>query len=121
MIGRLLLMVIQFVACWYVQGDVEKYLAYLHYVSSSDRLSLILFTAVIALFVWLIGAVAAVALKDVPRPSMPTLLVVFGTALVLAILTTVPDVMLPLKGLIGEVDATYFPIVGAILAYAVQR
>ena len=74
-----------------------------------------------SILVWLTGMVGAVVLKDVAQPTPSTLSVALIGALIGAGLTLVPDITKAVSGLAKGVPLHAYPLIGAVLGYAVKR
>jgi hypothetical protein len=71
--------------------------------------------------IWLIGFLGAIALQDVAQPLLSTLTVALVGALIGAGLTLVPDLMRAVAGVVKGVPVLAYPLLGAVLGYAVKR
>ncbi|MBU2534019.1 MAG: hypothetical protein KKB37_14855 [Alphaproteobacteria bacterium] len=114
MLGRLLLILVQLVVGWYAALEIIQKLP------SFGNLQLFLLAAVFAIIVWGIGLLAAAVLKDVSQPGPPTLLFAFAVAVIFSALTMVPDVQRTVAQFVGSFDARLYPLIGAVVGYAIQ-
>ena len=115
MLGRLLLLVLQLAICWFIGPEIFKKLPQL------GQLNIFVQAVVFAILVWLIGMVGAIVLKDVGTPSAATLTAALVGALIFAALTLIPDVTRAVGSVIKGVPLLAYPLVGAVLGYAVKR
>lgn len=116
MLGRLVLILIQFAAGWYLGPLATTKIA----LPKLGSLDILLFAVVIAIIVWLVGVIGALVLKDVAQPSASTLTVTLICALIGAGLTMIPEVMGPINRAV-RIPTQAFPLIGAVLGYAVRR
>ena len=117
MLGRLVLCLIQLGVGWYA---APKLMALMN-LPSFGRFNIFVYAVMFAIIVWLLGVVGSLILKDVAKPSPSTLAFALVGAGLLAGLTLIPAVMEPVRGVIGRVDQTWFPLVGAVIGYAIKR
>ena len=117
MIARLFLIAVQAVVAWYARPFVAPY------VQKFDQLEVFLYAAVFAVIVWVIGILGGLVLKDVARPSPSTLLFSFAVAVIFACITLLPDAMAAISRVVpaSSIDPLAFPLIGAVLGYAVKR
>jgi hypothetical protein len=115
MLGRLVLLLLQLALCWFAGPEIFKKLPQL------GQLSIFVQAVVFAILVWLVGMVGAIVLKDVAQPSARTLTFALVGALVGAALTLFPDVTRTIAGFIRGVPLMAYPLVGAVLGYAIKR
>ena len=114
MIGRLMLILVQFVVGWYAAQEIVKGLP------SFGNLDIFLLAAIFAVLVWAIGLLAAAVLKDVSRPGPPALMFAFAAALLFSALTVFPEAQRAVASVAGNLDARIYPLVGAVVGYAIQ-
>lgn len=114
MLGRLLLLVLQLAICWFVGPEIFKKLPQL------GQLNIFVQAVVFAILVWLIGVVGAIVLKDVGTPSASTLTAALVGALIGAALTLFPDITKAVASVIKGVPLMAYPLVGAVLGYAIK-
>lgn len=115
MLGRLLLLVLQLAICWFIGPEIFKKLPQL------GQLNIFVQAVVFAILVWVIGVVGAIVLKDVGTPSASTLTAALIGALIGAALTLVPDITKAVASAVKGVPLMAYPLVGAVLGYAVKR
>ena len=115
MLGRLILVLIQLALGWFLGPLIVAK------IPSFGALNIFVYAVVFAIVIWLIGMLGAIALKDVAQPSPATLTVALVGALIGAGLTLVPDVMKAIASVVKGVPATAYPLIGAVLGYAVKR
>jgi hypothetical protein len=114
MLGRIVLIIIQFALAWRLAPDIQRFLPPL------GDLQIFALAAIFALLVYLIGVVGHFVLKDVAQPTPSTLAVSLGFALALAGLTLLPDVTQAVSKIIA-VPKLLYPLVGAVVGYAIKR
>lgn len=112
MLGRIILVAIQFVAALLGAPQVMGHLPL------SGDLKIFVHAAVFAVIVWVVGLVGSFALKDVNLPSSKSLGAALVGALIGAGLTLVPGLLaaVPIK-----FPALYLPLIGAIIGYMLRR
>jgi len=115
MLGRLLLILVQLVLGWYLAMELGKFVPHI------GSLNLFMMAAVFTIVVWAIGVLAAAVLKDVSQPSSATLLFSFAAAVLFAVIAVFPEAHRAVQSVIGHVDARIYPLVGAVLGYAIQN
>ena len=115
MIGRLLLLLLQLVVCWFVGPEIFKKLP------PFGQLVIFVQAAVFAMLVWVVGVLGGIVLKDVATPSATTLTYALVGALLGAGLTLLPDATRAIAGVIKGVQPLVYPLVGAVLGYAIKR
>ena len=114
MLGRLMLILVQLVVGWYAALEIVKALP------NFGNLDIFILAGVFALLVWAIGLLAAAVMKDVSQPGPPALMFAFAAAVVCSALTIFPDAQQAVRSVVGELDARVYPLVGAVIGYAVQ-
>lgn len=117
MLGRLVLALIQLAAGWY---GAPKLMALVN-LPKMGSLTIFAYAALFAIIVWLIGVVGSLVLKDVAKPSPSTLAFALLGAALLAGLTMVPDAMKAIAKVIPGVPKLVFPLIGAVVGYAIKR
>ena len=115
MLGRLILILIQLALGWFLGPLIVAK------IPAFGALNIFVYAVVFAVLVWLIGFLGAIVLKDVAQPSPSTLTVALVGALIGAGLTMVPDVMKAIAGVVKGVPPLAYPLIGAVLGYAVKR
>lgn len=115
MLGRLVLILLQIAACWFLGPLIVSKLPQL------GGLNIFLFAAVFAILVWLLGFLGALVLKDVAQPSPATLSFALVGALIGAGLTLVPQVTGFVATFVKGVPTLAYPLAGAVLGYAIKR
>ncbi len=115
MLGRLVLLLLQLALCWVVGPEIVKKLP------AFGQLNIFAYAIVFAILAWLIGMLGAVVLKDVAQPSPATLTYALIGGLVGAGLTLVPDITKTVAGIVKNVPLLAYPLVGAVLGYAIKR
>ena len=115
MLGRLILILVQLALGWFLGPLIVAK------IPGVGVLNIFISAIVFALVVWLIGMLGAIVLKDVAQPSPATLTIALVGALIGAGLTLVPDVMKAIAGVVKGVPAQAYPLLGAVLGYALKR
>jgi hypothetical protein len=116
MLGRLVLFLVQ-LGVGYFGGQ-----AIIAKIPSFGRLDIFIYAVAFAIIVWLLGFIGSVVLKDVAQPSPATLTVALVGALIGAGLTLVPQVTSAVSGLVrGGIPTLVYPLIGAVLGYAIRR
>ena len=115
MLGRLLVLVLQLAICWLIGPEIFKKLP------AFGQLDIFVHAVVFAILVWLVGMLGATVLKDVAQPSAGTLTVALIGALIGAAMTLFPDVTKAIAGVAKGLPPTAYPLVGAVLGYAIKR
>jgi hypothetical protein len=114
MFGRLVLILLQLVIAWFAAPHIKQY------VPSLGQLDLFVLAAIFALVVWLVGFIGALVLKDVGQPNPSTLVVALVCACIFAGITLIPDVMKAINGVV-RVPVQAYPLIGAVIGYAIKR
>lgn len=114
MFGRLLLILVQLVIGWYAALEIAKT------IPRVGNLEIFVMAAIFALLVWAVGVLAGAILKDVSQPGPPALLFAFAVAVIFATLAIYPDVQSAVSSVVGNIDPRVYPLVGAVIGYAVQ-
>lgn len=117
MLGRLVLCLIQLGVGWFA---APKLIALVN-LPKLGSLTIFVYAVVFAVLVWLLGVVGALVLKDVAKPSPSTLAVALLGAVILAGMTLFPDIMRAINGVVPGVPERAFPLIGAVLGYAIKR
>lgn len=117
MLGRLVLALIQLAAGWY---GAPKIMAFVN-LPKLGSLTIFVYAVLFAIIVWLVGVVGSLVLKDVAKPSPSTLAVSLIGAALLGGLTLIPDAMSAIAKVIPGVPKLVFPLIGAVLGYAIKR
>jgi len=117
MLSRLVLMAVQAVAGWFGAHELIKYLG----LRIDKGLEIFLYAVIFSVIVWLVGVLAGLVLKDVARPSPSTLAFALVVALVLAAMTKFPEILTAIDKVVPDVPRKAFPLIGAVLGYAVKR
>lgn len=116
MLSRLIVILVQLAVGWY--GGREL----LVYLPDMQKLNIFLAAVVFAIVVWLVGLVAGAVLKDVARPSPQTLIFSMAVAVIFSVITLLPDVEGAIKSVVqGDIPHLVYPLVGAVVGYAIQR
>ena len=109
------MLLLQLVICWFVGPEIFKKLPQL------GQLNIFVQAVVFAILVWLVGMLGAIVLKDVAQPSAAALTAALVGALIGAAITLVPNAMRTISMAVGGVPLIAYPLVGAVLGYAVKR
>ncbi len=116
MLSRLIVILIQLAVGWYAGREL------LPYLPDVQKLNIFLAALVFAVIVWLVGLIAGAVLKDVARPSPQTLIFSMAVAVIFSVITLLPDAERAIKSVVqGEVPILIYPLVGAVVGYAIQR
>jgi hypothetical protein len=115
MLGRLLLILVQLVLGWYAALELGKFLPHV------GNLNIFLMAGIFTIVVWAIGMLAAAVLKDLSQPSSSTLLFAFAVAVLFAVVAVFPETHRAVQSVVGDVDARLYPLVGAVVGYAIQN
>ena len=116
MLGRLILILIQLAAGWFLASHILRMLPN---VGIEGRI--LLLAVVFAIVVWAIGALGAIVLKGVASPSPSTLVFALVGALLFALIPLVPDVAKAVKSVVSGIRPEIFPLIGAVIGYAIKR
>lgn len=116
MLGRLVLILLQIAAGWFIAPMIMTKLPAL------GGLAIFLDAVVTAIIVWLVGFLGAVVLKDVAQPSPATLTSAVVGGLIGAVLTQVPQVTTFVSGVLkGGIPQRAYLLAGAVIGYAIKR
>src|SRR5262245_36421273 len=116
MLSRLVLLAAQLVGGWFAAQ------ALLEALPRFGALGPFVFAVLAGVMVWLIGLVLASILRDTPSPSSATLTAAVVLALAGALLVSLrpalpPELRSAMRGLANQL----YPLLGAILGYALKR
>jgi hypothetical protein len=114
MLGRLLLVIVQLTVGWYASIALVKL------VPSFEHFDIFVLAAIATVLVWLIGVIAGAAVMDIPEPGPPALMFAFAVAVIFAAVAMLPDVHQAVASMVGPIDPRLYPIVGAVIGYAIQ-
>jgi|GEM_PF-610456 len=117
MFGRLILILIQIAVAWVLADKIISYLS----LPPFGQAKIYLYAVIFSLLVWIVGMLGGLVLKDVATPSPSTLGLAFGAAVIFATITLVPDAMAAVGKVIKGVPDKAFPLIGAVLGYAIKR
>lgn len=114
MLGRLILLLLQIAVAWFAGPIIRGY------VPAPGTFDLFVYAVVFALLAYVIGALAALVIKDVGAPSSSTLTASLVLALIAAAVATfamdlipqIPGNALSKRGLV---------LAGALLGYVIKR
>ena len=115
MLGRLILILVQLALGWTVAPLIAAK------IPSFGALNIFVYAIVVAIVIWLIGVLGALVLKDVAQPTASTMSVALIGGLIGAGLTMVPELTRAIAGVVKGVPLQAFPLIGAVLGYAVKR
>ncbi|MEO1264092.1 MAG: hypothetical protein AAFV26_00120 [Pseudomonadota bacterium] len=115
MLARLVLIVIQAGLSIRLAPEIRRFLTV-----DLQGFDIFVYALIFGVLVWLVGVLGHLILKDVAQPTPSTLAFSIGTALVFAGLTLIPD-LTEAVGRVIKLDAYYYPLVGAVLGYAVKK
>lgn len=115
MLGRLILILVQLAAGWYLSSEIMRLLP------NMGGMKLLLLAVVFAILVWAIGALGSIVLKGVAQPSPSTLVFALVGALLFALIPMIPDAAKAVASVVKGLDPKLFPLIGAVLGYAVKR
>ena len=115
MLARLVLIAIQVGLAIWLAPKIKAYINV-----DLQGFDIFVYAAIFGLLVWLVGIVGHLVLKDVAQPTPSTLVVALITAAAFAGLTFIPDVMEAVRRVV-TLDSYYYPLVGAVLGYAVKK
>jgi hypothetical protein len=114
MLGRLLLIAVQLVVGWYASVELMKL------VPSFDHFDIFVMAAAASVLIWLVGVIAGAAIKDLAEPGPPTLMFAFAVSVMFAAIAMLPDVHHAVASVLGPIDLRLYPVVGAVIGYAIQ-
>jgi hypothetical protein len=115
MLTRLILVVLQVAVARVAAPFIMQY------VPQLGQLRIFAWGIVFAILVWIIGLLGSLILKDIKTPSSATLTLSVVLALVGAALTLVAPVTSFVDSLVKGVDVLYYPLIGAVIGYALRR
>ncbi|MGE0629853.1 MAG: hypothetical protein AB7O43_18770 [Hyphomicrobiaceae bacterium] len=115
MSGRLILVLLQLAACWFGAPAV------LAKVPDLAAFGIFGNAVVFAAITWVVGLIGGALLSDVARPSIGTLVFALVGALIGAGLTLVPEITNAVERVIREAPRLVYPLLGAVLGYALKR
>ncbi len=121
MLPRIVLLVLQIAIAWI--GGSWIAVPIIRALGTGREYSILIYAAVYALLVWLVGLAGSSVLKGLRGPSMGTLAVSLLLALVVAGLTLIPAVREAVTSVIStqNVSIFYYPLLGAVVGYLIKR
>lgn len=114
MLGRIVLIIIQFAVAWRLAPEIERFLPPL------GQLEIFAYALIFALIVFVLGVIGHLVLKDVAQPTPSTLAASVILALICAALTLFPDITRAINSVIN-VPILLYPLVGAVIGYAIKK
>jgi hypothetical protein len=115
MLARLILLLVQLAIGWFAAPQIARHLPHF---GSGD---IFIYAVIFAILVTLIGFVGSLVLQGVGTPTTGTLTTSLVLALVFAALTLVPAVTGFVSGLGLRIPLLVYPLIGAVLGYAIKR
>ncbi len=115
MLGRLVLVLLQLAIGWFAGPIIMAK------IPGFGDLNIFIYAIVFAIITWLIGMLGGLVLKDVARPSPATLTFALVGGLIGAGLTMVPQITEAIAGVIKGVPLRAYPLIGAVIGYALKR
>ena len=119
MLGRLVLIVFQLAVAWRLTGEIPRVLSLVPF-KFTPFVEIFLYALAFAIIVWVIGILGALVLKDVPSPTPSTLIFAIVGACLFAALSLFPEVRDAVAKVV-RLQQTFYPLVGAVVGYAVKR
>ncbi|MFM2423578.1 MAG: hypothetical protein RL291_2108 [Pseudomonadota bacterium] len=117
MLPRLVLLLAQLWVGWEIATLLLRYLP-----QTMGQLRIFVFALIAAIVVWLLGHLGALVLKDTAPPSSATLTFVLLFALIGAVITLIEPVTRLVSGTLrGNIQAQWYPMIGAVLGYLIKR
>jgi hypothetical protein len=116
MLGRIILLLIQLLVGWFAAPEIMRYVRV-----DFGNFQILIFAVLCGVIVWVLGVLGALVIKDVAKPSGSTLIVALIGALVFAGLTLNQDVMHAVAKVVEGVPKNAFPLIGAVIGYAIKR
>lgn len=114
MLGRIVLILIQFGVSWRLAPEISRLLP------DFGDMNIFAMAVIFGLMVWLIGVLGHLVLKDVAQPTPSTLAFSVLVAVIFAGATLIPDVTQAISRIVA-VPIVLYPLIGAVLGYAVKR
>ena len=114
MLGRLLLILVQVVVCWLSIPYIVEY------TPAVGRYDIFFKATCFAFIIWLIGMLAALASRDVSRPTPSALFVTLVFALSFAFLSGHEQAREAIDNVV-DLPSDAYPIIGAVVGYAITR
>jgi hypothetical protein len=115
-LSRLILLLLQAVVAWVAAPLIVRY------IPSLGSLQLLVYAAVFAVLVWVVGLVLSQVLRDVGLPSSATLVASLVLGLIAAaIYLWLPVVVPDAKSVMANLQERAYPLIGALLGYHLRR
>jgi len=118
MFARLVLIAVQLFVGYIAAVYALIYLK--NYSSFQSWMEIFIMVAICPVVVWFVGLVGFWILRDVGRPTPSTFALSLLFACALAAVTTIPEAVAALNGVV-PISLTVYPLVGAVIGYAVSN
>jgi hypothetical protein len=117
MLPRIVLTLLQIAVAWQLAPQVRGLIP-----AKFGAFDILLTAVIVAVLVWLMGQIGALVLKDTPAPSAATLTATLVLALICAAITLFPPVVSAISGVTGgRLPTLAYPLIGAVIGYAMKR
>ena len=116
MLSRLILLGVQLAVAWFAAPEIIRYLPRFR------DFELLVYAAVFAVLVWLVGLVLSQILRETGMPSSSTLAASLVVALIFAaFILWVPSLLPDIGRLLPRIDDRLYPLIGAAIGYHLKR
>jgi hypothetical protein len=116
MLSRLILLGVQLAVAWYGADQIVPHLP------RFGAFQLLVYAAVFAVLVWLVGLVLSQILRETGMPSSSTLAASLVVALIFAAFVLwVPDIVPEVGRMLPRIDERLYPLIGAVIGYHLKR
>jgi hypothetical protein len=120
MLPHLILIVLQLLGAVYIAPLIKDYIPTLGRYSGVE-LDIFIWAILYAVVVFVIGFIGSVVLKGVRAPGAGTLTLALVLALIIAVLTQVPQVTAAATDAGVRIATRWWPLVGAMVGYFIKR
>ena len=116
MLSRLILLAVQLAVAWLAAPEIMRYLP------RFGAFQLLVYAAVFAVLVWLVGLILSQVLRETGMPSSSTLAASLVVALIgAALILWLPDLVPDIGRLLPRIDDRLYPLLGAVIGYHLKR
>ncbi|MEZ5818605.1 MAG: hypothetical protein R3D44_16125 [Hyphomicrobiaceae bacterium] len=119
MLPRIVLLLIQVAAAWFLATPIKSALPALF----RSQYDIFIYAVLYAVIIMVVGFAGSLVLKGVRVPTSATFVASLVLAVILAVLTLIPQITGPLQDALPLLrgNAKLYPLVGALVGYLLKR